>query len=97
MKDCNLKHKVTAVSSAISRRISLIALCLMLAFTAAAQTKTVSGTVFDPDGEPIIGASVTVVGTSTGVATDIDGNFTIPNVADNAKIRISYILSLIHI
>ncbi len=91
MKDCNLKHKVTAVSSAISRRISLIALCLMLAFTAAAQTKTVSGTVFDPDGEPIIGASVTVVGTSTGVATDIDGNFTIPNVADNAKIRISYI------
>ncbi|MCM1093119.1 MAG: TonB-dependent receptor [Lachnospiraceae bacterium] len=91
MKDCNLKRKVSAGSRAIAHRFSLIALCLMLAFTAAAQTKTVSGTVFDPDGEPIIGASVTVVGTSTGVATDIDGNFTIPNVADNAKIRISYI------
>ena len=91
MKDCNLKRNLLSASGAVMRRLSMMALCLVLAFTAAAQTKTVSGTVVDPEGEPVIGASVTVVGTSLGVATDIDGNFTIPNVSDKAKIRISYI------
>lgn len=38
-------------------------------------TVKVTGTVKDTNGEPIIGANVMVVGTATGVITDIDGNF----------------------
>lgn len=50
---------------------------MIAAFPALAQKITVSGTVTDEFGEPLIGASVLVQGTSTGVATDFDGNFTI--------------------
>lgn len=50
----------------------------------------ISGTVVDETGEPMIGVSVTEVGTKVGVATDIDGNFTL-NVARGSEIRFSYI------
>lgn len=50
-------------------------LCLV-AFFASAQTMKVSGTVVDESGEPIIGASVKVTGTTLGVATNLDGKFT---------------------
>jgi TonB-linked SusC/RagA family outer membrane protein len=53
------------------------------------QTKKITGTVSDAEG-PIIGASIVVKGTSTGVATDIDGNFTL-NVKEGATIVVSYI------
>ena len=53
------------------------------------QTKRITGTVSDAEG-PIIGASVVVKGTTTGVATDIDGNFTL-NVKEGATIVVSYI------
>lgn len=41
--------------------------------------KTVKGKVLDKNGEPIIGANVMVKGTTNGVITDIDGNFTLSN------------------
>ena len=52
-------------------------------------TKKITGTVSDAMG-PIIGASVLVKGTSTGVATDFDGNFTL-NAKPGATLVISYI------
>jgi len=52
-----------------------------------AQQKTVSGTVINEAGETIPGVSVVVKGTTTGVATDIDGKYTI-QVADDAAILI---------
>ena len=55
------------------------------------QAKTVKGTVVDNLGEPVIGASVKVVGTTTGAVTDLDGNFTLTNVPKNATVEISYI------
>lgn len=42
-----------------------------------AQTHKLTGTVYDQNGEPVIGASVMVKGTTIGTATDIDGNFTL--------------------
>lgn len=54
-------------------------------------TKTVKGTVKDAMGEPIIGASILVKGTTTGVITDFDGNFVLDNVAENAVLEVSYI------
>ena len=51
---------------------------LCLSFPALAQKITVTGTVIEPEGEPAIGASVTVKGQAGfGVATDYNGNYTI--------------------
>ena len=58
----------------------LIVLLLLSAvnLTLAAQNITVTGTVTDPaENEPLIGATVMAKGTSAGVATDIDGNYSI--------------------
>ena len=57
-----------------------------------AQNKVVTGRVISgEDGEPIIGASVIVPGTTQGTVTDIDGNFSL-KVADDAKnLVVSYV------
>ena len=52
--------------------------------------KQIKGNVTDKNGEPIIGANITVKGTSRGTITDIDGNFTL-EIPANAQIQISYI------
>lgn len=52
--------------------------------------KTITGVVLDNNDEPIIGANVSIPGTSTGTTTDMDGKFTL-EVPDNATIEISYI------
>lgn len=44
------------------------------------QASSCKGTVKDVMGEPIIGASVMVEGTTNGVITDLDGNFSLSNV-----------------
>ena len=51
---------------------------------------TVTGEVLDSTGEPLIGASVMVKGTTNGVATDIDGKFTL-NVNKGATLVVSYV------
>ena len=69
--------------------LSLV-MVLCLSFPALAQKITVSGTVTDPTGEPLIGASVLAQGTSAGVATDIDGNYRL-DVDANGTIVVSYV------
>ena len=71
---------------------NIIKMCLgiFLAFTMALpaiaqKTQTFKGIVVDTTGEPIIGASVKVVGTTTGTITDLDGKFTILNVPSSAR------------
>ena len=57
-----------------------------------AKVYTVNGVVLSADdGEPLIGATVMVKGTSTGVLTDIDGKFTLPNVSSRSKLEFSYV------
>lgn len=65
---------------------------LLLAVVAAyAQNITVRGTVVSrADGEPLIGATVKSDATQNGVATDIDGNFTL-SVPEGSKITFSYV------
>ena len=53
--------------------------------------KTISGTITDDDGMPLPGANIVEKGTSNGVQTDFDGNFTI-NVSDeNAVLVVSFV------
>ncbi len=56
-----------------------------------AQTKTVTGTIVDEFGEPIIGANVLVKGTTNGAVTDIDGNYSITGVSNADELVVSYI------
>jgi len=57
---------------------------------AFAQNSAINGKVVDASGEPIIGAAVVVPGTSTGVTTDLDGNFSI-RVASGTTLEVSCI------
>lgn len=55
------------------------------------QTSTCQGVVKDAIGESIIGASVIVKGTTNGTITDIEGNFSLPNVKKGDIIEISFV------
>ena len=63
---------------------------LCLSFPALAQKITVTGTVVDPVGEPLTGASIIAEGTTMGTAADIDGNYRI-EVEPNAVLVVSYV------
>ena len=69
----------------------LPALCLLVPHLLLAQAlSTVTGTVTDETGEPLIGASVTVHGSQGGTVTDIDGNYAI-KVSPDGSLVFSYI------
>ena len=53
--------------------------------------KKVTGVVKDQNGEPVIGANVSVKETTNGTITDIDGNFSLDNISNKDIIVISYI------
>lgn len=55
------------------------------------QNITVKGSVKDSKGEPLIGVTILIKGTTTGTVTDADGNFTLNNVPNNATLEISYV------
>ena len=71
----------------MSRKVWLAALLVLcFSFPALAQQITVSGTVIDPEGEPLIGASVLVKGETMGTATNIDGEYTLSAPADGTLV-----------
>ena len=72
------------------KRASMALLLSVFCFVAYAQ-KTVTGTVKDATGEPMIGVSIIVDGTMNGGVSDFDGNFSIKDVPENGVLKISYI------
>jgi TonB-linked SusC/RagA family outer membrane protein len=76
----------------MNKRLTLLLACLFLMVgMAMAQTK-VSGTVLgESDGQPVVGASVKVIGTRTGTVTDSEGNFSITVPSSATHLEISYI------
>lgn len=72
--------------------IIVLVLTILNVLNVHAQNKNVSGTVLDNSGQPVIGASIVVVGQSKlGTVTDIDGKFSIAIPATSKKIEVSYI------
>lgn len=51
----------------------------------------VSGTIFDENNEPIIGASITVAGTQIGTVSDVDGHYSITMPNGNRRLVVNYI------
>ena len=74
----------------MKRLLSLFVTVLLLSVSAFAQNVGISGTVKDPAGEPLVGVSVLVKGTTTGIMTDVDGTFSL-NVPADAVLEISSI------
>ena len=63
----------------------------MLAVAAFAQGRTVTGVVTDEFGEPLPGVNVVVKGTTNGVITDFDGNYSLQDVNTNDVLEFSFV------
>ena len=83
-----MKKFMTSTLKAFS--LLMVSLLLSTVTAWAQSTVTAQGRIIDETGEGVIGASVVVQGTTTGAVTDLDGNFSIPNVAVGATLEISY-------
>lgn len=66
-------------------------LLLLMAFSQILLGQTVSGVVTDVSGEPLIGASVLIKGTSNGTITDIDGTYSLKSVSTDGIMVFSYV------
>ncbi len=84
----------------MKRTTNFVLTLLLLFFTSIAiadnlsaqqSRKSISGVVVDENGDPVIGASIIVPGTSSGAATDINGKFSIDVPADKSFIKVSYV------
>jgi len=73
------------------KKYLLIICCLCASMLAFAQQQTVTGTVVDDLGQPLIGVSILEKGTTNGVITDMDGNFSLKLTSDNPTLVFSYI------
>lgn len=71
--------------------VNLILLLLMSTTWAFAQNHSLKGVVKDSKGEPLIGATVLLIGTGQGTATDYDGNYELTNLPKDGKLRFSSI------
>ena len=74
------------------RKLTMLLACLTLGIGMAQAQMKVNGTVLSQeDNEPVIGASVLVVGTNVGTITDLDGRFSLTCPSDKATLRISFL------
>ena len=71
------------------RSVFMAMAMVLFAMPLLAQEHSVSGTVTDSDGNPVIGAAVMIPGSNTGVTTDFDGNFTLGGLAPDSEIEVS--------
>ena len=66
----------------MEKRVTMLLASMALSTAMAmAQTK-VSGTILTAEGDPVVGASVLVVGTKTGTVTDVDGHYCASPILD---------------
>lgn len=72
------------------KRLTMLSAGLFLMTGVALAQSTVSGTVVDNNGDPVVGAAVRVDGTKTGTVTDVNGHFSIAAPA-NSKLTVSYL------
>ena len=93
-KKTDMKNRFADTGKSYAGYFLRFVFCLVLtaaASLAQAQNRNqVSGKVTDTAGEPLIGATVVVVGTTTGTTTGIDGSYTI-NAAADSQLKFSFI------
>ncbi|MBX2926767.1 MAG: SusC/RagA family TonB-linked outer membrane protein [Saprospiraceae bacterium] len=72
------------------KRLTLVFMLLLAGAAALTAQRTITGTVTDPNKEPLIGATVLVEGTSLGTITDINGEFSLTVPAGSTNLVVSY-------
>ena len=72
------------------KKLSLILTLVICAFSFAMAQRTITGVVKDGKGEPLVGASVVVKGTTIGALTDLDGKYSLTVPKDAATLAISF-------
>ncbi|WP_335964781.1 TonB-dependent receptor [Galbibacter sp. PAP.153] len=89
MNTKNTNYKLPKLAS--FKALVLIGLLLISIVSARAQDKkTISGTIFDSDGQPLAGATVMEKGTSNGTTADFDGNYSI-ETTNGSTLEISFV------
>ena len=86
-----MKQLLKGTNITFQRKVDNVVVLLSKQQQTAKRSRSVSGKVVDEKGEAIIGASIIVKGSSIGTSTDVDGNFTINNISDNALLVVSSI------
>lgn len=86
MKTCEKQNRLWS-----SIRGSVLLFLLLFSLPVLAQNINISGKVSDEFGEGVIGASILIKGTSKGTITDIDGNYSLLDVASGAELEFSYL------
>ncbi|MDP4183664.1 MAG: TonB-dependent receptor [Bacteroidota bacterium] len=87
LKDCNLTYTVNDNVIVVLSKAKLKTTTSLL----QKNVSTVKGKVTDLNNQPIQGVSVLIKGTSQGTVTDLDGNYSILNVPDKARLVFSFI------
>lgn len=72
------------------KKLSLVLMLVLFAIGTTLAQRTISGTVTDEGGEPLIGASILVKGTSSGTVTDLDGKYELSVPDGSTMLIISY-------
>jgi TonB-linked SusC/RagA family outer membrane protein len=72
------------------KKLSLVLALVVFACGFAIAQRTISGTITDKGGEPLIGASILVKGTTSGTVTDIDGKYTLAVPEGSNTLIVSY-------
>jgi hypothetical protein len=76
----------------MTKRLLMVLAGLFLSIGMAMAQKQISGTVISvDDGQPIVGATITVPGTNVGTVTDINGEFSMTLPQGKSDIRVSYL------
>ena len=76
----------------MKKKLTLLLACLFLSLGMALAQTTVSGVVIGAsDGQPVVGASVKVLGTRMGTVTNIDGKFSVSVPTSAKELQVSYI------
>jgi TonB-linked SusC/RagA family outer membrane protein len=73
------------------KKLGILILVMLIELSSFAQTKTVTGTVKGDDSSALPGVTVLIKGTTQGAVTDADGNFSIPNIPEDATLQFSFI------
>ena len=75
----------------MEKRLMTVAAAIAVSTSMAFAQSQISGKVTSSDdGQPVVGASIKIVGTNTGTITDIDGNFSL-NAPAGAKLEVTYL------
>lgn len=75
----------------MKQKLLLLLLSFLMTQLAFAQGQIIKGVVVDKEGLPLPGVTIKVDGTSQGSVTDINGEFSIQNVADNSTLSFSFV------